>query len=577
MWPEEWQRFIPWALPILSTDRLSENVEDRRGQGEPAPYPSPTVAPFFNEPAQRINPWEPTVTESSSPDRTQGMLPPLADFLKGSVPLTNQVTGEMNPLTGEYLDRVKKFEGFNPKAYPDYKQWSIGYGTRARSPGETIDRQEGEKRLTDELLKAEGYVKQLGVPMSPRQQDALTDLTYNAGPGWRNWQLGQAVKAGDWQRAAQLYRQTATTVNNGQKVLPGLVNRRASMAPWLLNSGGEEMATVPAQPFFQEDPRNAPQGVTPSLGGMMQAQGAPPQGVDPSQMMRPAPVGTPPEAIKSAWNNYFSAPEVQGALINMAIEAMRPRWNSGSLMPDVLNAGLRTIGAQETYDDKLFKEQAELHNKELDRESRERMAGMAADSRLEVAEARTLGALAGLRERDRLKQGPMWQKMYKDFIDQYIKMEKLQSESLANIGKPPKSSEQIEAEAKAYAQRQLDQLRGMFDTGPGAGTPIWQGENSAGADAPGQAAPGGTGGSPRPVNGVSGASGGAGKTTPQVQHSGTETIEQIQSAIDGKMGAGAFEKALSRPEFKDAIMRRLTPEEQRKLQIEHDRLRSMGR
>jgi hypothetical protein len=46
---------------------------------------------------------------------------------------------------------VKKFEGFLAKAYPDFKQYSSGYGTKANSPTEVITESEAERRLAGRL------------------------------------------------------------------------------------------------------------------------------------------------------------------------------------------------------------------------------------------------------------------------------------------------------------------------------------------------------------------------------------------------------------------------------------------
>jgi len=45
------------------------------------------------------------------------------------------------------MEMVKKFENFSPKAYSDYNQYSIGYGTVAKSKNERISRTEAIKRL----------------------------------------------------------------------------------------------------------------------------------------------------------------------------------------------------------------------------------------------------------------------------------------------------------------------------------------------------------------------------------------------------------------------------------------------
>lgn len=141
-------------------------------------------------------------------------------------------------LSAAYLDRIKKFEGWNPKAYSDYKQHSVGYGTRARYPGEVIDRAEGERRFATEIDNARRQVLGLGVPMTPGQTAALTDLTYNAGPGWMKAGLGAAVRSGNWDDARQRLLQY---VNAGGSPLPGLVKRRQMAASWM-TGGAPEMA-----------------------------------------------------------------------------------------------------------------------------------------------------------------------------------------------------------------------------------------------------------------------------------------------------------------------------------------------
>jgi GH24 family phage-related lysozyme (muramidase) len=94
---------------------------------------------------------------------------------------------------------IKKAEGFTAKAKWDYKQYSIGYGTKATSANEVITEAEAEARLTVEIAKAYALVKPIipaGTPVGIVQ--ALVDLTYNAGPGWETQSLGAAVKAAKW-------------------------------------------------------------------------------------------------------------------------------------------------------------------------------------------------------------------------------------------------------------------------------------------------------------------------------------------------------------------------------------------
>src|SRR5437870_745693 len=71
------------------------------------------------------------------------------------------------PLAPAVVTAVKQFEGCSPRAFWDYRQYSIGYGTRALSPRETIDCEtEAEQRLIIELGRAQMQVDALGVPLT---------------------------------------------------------------------------------------------------------------------------------------------------------------------------------------------------------------------------------------------------------------------------------------------------------------------------------------------------------------------------------------------------------------------------
>lgn len=140
------------------------------------------------------------------------------------------------PLDQQYLDSIKKFEGFTPRATWDYKQNSNGYGTRARYPGEVIDRDEAERRFQAEIKSASDRVDSMGVSLTPGQRAALTSLTFNAGPGWMKSGLGDAVRAGDWDAAS---KRMNMYVNAGGQQLPGLVDRRSAESQWLQPGNGD--------------------------------------------------------------------------------------------------------------------------------------------------------------------------------------------------------------------------------------------------------------------------------------------------------------------------------------------------
>lgn len=154
--------------------------------------------------------------------------------------------GASNPGLVEF---VKAQESFIPKAYDDYKQTSIGYGTRAKEGETTITKEEAEKRLLFELGQArkevEAEATKVGIPLNPNQLDALTSFQYNTGS------IGQLLQGGkrtpqQVAEAMQLYTQA------GGKTLPGLVKRRKQEAemfamPSVTAGAAKGSAQTPAQ------------------------------------------------------------------------------------------------------------------------------------------------------------------------------------------------------------------------------------------------------------------------------------------------------------------------------------------
>lgn len=211
------------------------------------------------------------------------------------------------------VDAVKRFEGFVPAASWDYKQYTNGYGTRATAPGETIDRATAEQRLQDELLKAQAAAMAVNPNAPPGVQNALTSLTFNAGPGWAKSGLGDAVRAGDWDTAKQHFVQYNKA---GGQVNPGLVSRRAAEAAWFDSPPAAPLppaTQIAASP--QMPPQAAPQppqagtaALTANTMGQAQAApkpffGAPAAGGQaPTQMQQmPQMAQMAPLAMLPAW------------------------------------------------------------------------------------------------------------------------------------------------------------------------------------------------------------------------------------------------------------------------------------
>jgi lysozyme len=172
-----------------------------------------------------------------------------------------------SPLPPNYVNAVKRFEGYSSMPTWDYKQWTSGYGTRAAYPGERIDQATADSRLQNELWKAANAVDTAfpGLPQGPRA--ALASLTYNAGPGWISSGLGNAVRSGDWPRVQALMQQYS---HAGGQTLPGLVARRREEANWV--GGAEPYQGPPPTDNPMARPSSSPPGFNPGAS----AASAPP-------------------------------------------------------------------------------------------------------------------------------------------------------------------------------------------------------------------------------------------------------------------------------------------------------------
>lgn len=85
------------------------------------------------------------------------------------------------------VEFIKGFEGFSTTAYPDERQYSIGYGTRASSPNEVITREEALTRFSSELGRFTNAVEDINSKYeynwNESQKAALTSFAYNLGEG----------------------------------------------------------------------------------------------------------------------------------------------------------------------------------------------------------------------------------------------------------------------------------------------------------------------------------------------------------------------------------------------------------
>ena len=154
-------------------------------------------------------------------------------------------------LAAPYVDAIKGFEGYTPRAKWDYKQNSAGYGTAVK-PGEVIDKDEAELRLSADLDNASASVRKFAPNLGPGTHAALTSLTFNAGPKWQTSGLGQAVQSGDPTAIRERFSQYTKA---GGQTLPGLQTRRTTEMGWMGLGGPPPQDTTAPPPAAPTGPQ----------------------------------------------------------------------------------------------------------------------------------------------------------------------------------------------------------------------------------------------------------------------------------------------------------------------------------
>jgi GH24 family phage-related lysozyme (muramidase) len=127
--------------------------------------------------------------------------------------------------SGNLVDFIIEYEDFSSTPYDDFKQTSIGYGTKATSKNQTITKAEAKvllKRDLDTARKAVLKMKEeAGYDWNENQIDALTSFTYNLGPSNLK-KLTENGTRGDEEIADMLPEYKYA----GGKVREGLIKRR---------------------------------------------------------------------------------------------------------------------------------------------------------------------------------------------------------------------------------------------------------------------------------------------------------------------------------------------------------------
>jgi len=138
-----------------------------------------------------------------------------------------------NPSTvpDSLIDFIIAKEGFRASAYWDVEQYTNGYGTKARSPNETITKEVARSRLQSDLARRRAFVTQYGLNngynWNEDQVDSLTSFAYNLGTG----SLSQLTNNGTRSNREIADKIPLYNKADGQ-TLTGLVSRRNEEADW---------------------------------------------------------------------------------------------------------------------------------------------------------------------------------------------------------------------------------------------------------------------------------------------------------------------------------------------------------
>lgn len=144
------------------------------------------------------------------------------------------------------VEFIKNVEGFSPQPYYDYKQYTVGYGTKCPTEkffdytANGIPRTEADALLRDHLAMISDAINsklidKYGLSFSQHQFDALVSFSFNIGTGWLTYDssLRNAIlrDAGD----NNLVYAFGLYCTAGGKYLPGLITRRLCEANIYLN------------------------------------------------------------------------------------------------------------------------------------------------------------------------------------------------------------------------------------------------------------------------------------------------------------------------------------------------------
>lgn len=201
----------PAAAPTNRSTPAAPAAPTGGGAATPAPAAAAATQPAAGRPA-------PAATQAPTQPATESTAP----VSLNQAPITTA--------SQQAYSMIESFESFTPRAHWDFKQYSIGYGTRTDDPDEiagtkTIDKSEARRRLNEHVDKVVPAVVRAGQARQwgQNQIDAITSFAYNMGAGQiRNLTAGGTRTNQETADSLPLYNKAG-----GQKSA-GLARRRTA-------------------------------------------------------------------------------------------------------------------------------------------------------------------------------------------------------------------------------------------------------------------------------------------------------------------------------------------------------------
>lgn len=201
---------IPDAEQIASPDTFRKNISPS-SSSTPATTPTSQVSSSYS-----------TVSSPVSTGQEQDELGLPARQSQSTVP-------------SNLVRFIAEQEGFRAKAFWDEKQYTNGFGTKARSSTEVITREVALQRLEADVARRRAFVidygEANGYNWNDGQIDALTSFAFNLGTGAISQVTANGTRSDD-----EIAEKITQYNKSGGQTLAGLVTRRNEESAWFRQS-----------------------------------------------------------------------------------------------------------------------------------------------------------------------------------------------------------------------------------------------------------------------------------------------------------------------------------------------------